>query len=252
MKPLIAGNWKMNCSLDDAKRLIADIINGVYEDDALQAAADIMVFPSFLHMSAVRHALANHSLLAFGGQDCSAHDDGAHTGDISARMLSDSGCSAVIVGHSERRVGHTETSSDVNEKVRQIHANKMVAVVCVGETLEDREAERAEEIVQKQLQESLPASVNASNTIIAYEPVWAIGTGKTPSNGEIRMMHGHIRGYLEEKLADAQNLRILYGGSVKPDNAADILKINEVNGALVGGASLDADSFLGIAKAITG
>lgn len=248
MKKLIAGNWKMNCSLEEAKVLIADVINGIYKEPELQEFCDFVVLPSYIYLPTVRHALANHSFLEFGAQDCSMQDNGAHTGDISAAMLKDSACRYVIAGHSERRQNHGESNDVVKAKAAQIHKNGMTAIVCVGETLEEREAGNEQAVVERQISESLPSSANARNTVIAYEPVWAIGTGKVAKPGDVRVMHSFIRALVEEKLADGENLRILYGGSVKPENAAEILKISDVNGALVGGASLKAEEFLAIGR----
>ncbi|MCD8497314.1 MAG: triose-phosphate isomerase [Alphaproteobacteria bacterium] len=247
MKKLIAGNWKMNCSLEEAKLLIADVINGVYQNQALQGDNEFVIFPPFIYLPTVRHALGNHTFISFGAQDCSPHDKGAYTGDISASMLKDSACTYAIAGHSERRKYHCESNADIKAKAEQVIKNGMTAIVCIGETQEERDGGRAEEVVQKQLFESLPAGAHARNTVIAYEPVWAIGTGKTASETDILMMHSFIREALEEKLADAENMRILYGGSVNPENGPGILKTPNVDGVLVGGASLKAQDFLAIA-----
>lgn len=247
MKKLIAGNWKMNCSLEEAKLLIADVINGVYQNQGLQGENEFVIFPPFIYLPTVRHALGNHTFISFGAQDCSAYENGAYTGDISAGMLRDSACTYIIVGHSERRKYHCETNADVKAKAGQVVKNGMTAIVCIGETQEERDEGRAEEVVQKQLLESLPAGGHARNTVIAYEPVWAIGTGKTASESDILLMHSFIRGVLEEKLADGANMRILYGGSVNPQNGPGILKTPNVDGVLVGGASLKAADFLAIA-----
>lgn len=247
MKKLLAGNWKMNCSLEEAKLLIADVINGVYQNQAVQEKCDIVIFPPAIYLPTVRHALGNHTLISFGAQDCSAYENGAYTGDISATMLKDSSCSHIIVGHSERRKYHFETSADVKAKASLVHKSGMVAIICVGETGAERDEGRAEEVVMTQLEESLPASAHARNTVIAYEPIWAIGTGNTASDNDIKFMHSFIRGCLEEKLADGANMRILYGGSVNAENGPEILNTPNVDGVLVGGASLKAESFLAIA-----
>jgi triosephosphate isomerase len=247
MKKLIAGNWKMNCSLEEAKLLIADVINGVYQNEAVQDNNEFVIFPPFIYLPTVRHALGNHTFISFGAQDCSGHENGAYTGDISAAMLKDSACTYVITGHSERRKHHGETNADVKAKAGQGIKSGLNVIVCVGETQEERDAGRAEEVVQKQLLESLPAGAHARNTVIAYEPVWAIGTGNTASSNDILFMHSFIRAALEEKLADAANMRILYGGSVTPENGPGILKTPNVDGVLVGGASLKASDFLAIA-----
>ncbi|MCD8562608.1 MAG: triose-phosphate isomerase [Alphaproteobacteria bacterium] len=237
----------MNCSLEEAKLLIADVINGVYQNQGLQSDNEFVIFPPFIYLPTVRHALGNHTFISFGAQDCAPYDSGAYTGDISAGMLKDSACTYVIAGHSERRKYHGETNEIVNAKAAQIIKNGMSAIICVGETQGERDAGRAEEVVQKQIAESLPAGAHARNTVIAYEPVWAIGTGNTASESDVLFMHSFIRGILEEKLADAENMRILYGGSVNPQNGPGLLKIPNVDGVLVGGASLKASDFLAIA-----
>lgn len=247
MKKLIVGNWKMNCSLDDAKGLIADIINGIHMSPRLAEDCDFVVCPSYLYLPTVRHASLNHGLMSFGAQDCSKHDNGAYTGDISATMLQDSGCSYVICGHSERREHHKENDATVKSKAAQIIKHNMIAIICVGESETQREFEQHLETVLKQVENCVPENASAENIVIAYEPVWAIGTGKVASLDDILEMHGAIRKKLKEMLADGEKLRILYGGSVKPENAGDIFNLQDVNGALIGGASLKAESYLGIA-----
>ncbi len=209
--------------------------------------ADLCVCPTFVHIAAVKANLSG--VVGLGAQDCSLHENGAFTGDISATMLKDAGCQYVILGHSERRQGHEETSAIVKEKARLAQAAGLSTIICVGETEKEREAGIQDAIVIMQLKESLPDTTSLTNTVIAYEPVWAIGTGKTASNNDIREMHGIIRRYLQEKLDNCGDIRILYGGSVKPENAATILSIDNVDGALVGGASLKAEQFLAIAAA---
>lgn len=248
MKKLIAGNWKMNCSLDDAKGLIADIINGIHMNPRLSENCDFLIFPPYIYLSTVRHASLNHGLMSFGAQNCSKQDNGAFTGDISATMLKESGCTHVICGHSERREHHKENDALIKAKAAKIIENGMCAIICVGESETQREYEQHIETVLKQVENCIPASATADNIVIAYEPVWAIGTGKVASLNDITEMHGAIRNKLKEMLADGANIRILYGGSVKPENAGDIFNLNHVNGALIGGASLKADSFLGIAQ----
>lgn len=237
----------MNCSLEEAKLLIADVINGVYQNQGLQSENEFVLFPPAIYLSTVRHALGNHTFISFGAQDCSGFESGPYTGDISAPMLKDSACNYVIVGHSERRKNHGETNADVKAKAKQVQKSGMTAVICIGETQEQRDEGLAEETVMNQLFESLPPGSHAGNTVIAYEPIWAIGTGKTASDNDILFMHSFIRGCLEEKLADAGNMRILYGGSVNPKNGPNILKIANVDGVLVGGASLKATDFLAVA-----
>jgi triosephosphate isomerase len=186
-----------------------------------------------------------------GGQDCHARPAGAHTGDIAAEMLKDAGASYVIVGHSERRHNHGERDADVAAKAQAAWRAGLTAIICIGETESQRFAGNAHEICERQIDGSVPGQATAGNTVLAYEPVWAIGTGKTPTSAEIAQMHAHIRGGLVRRLgAGASEMRILYGGSVKPDNAAEILNLPEVNGALVGGASIKSDDFLRIIRAV--
>ena len=202
-------------------------------------ACDLLVCPPATLISAVAHILAG-SACAVGAQDCHAEDAGAHTGDIAAPMLRDAGATHVILGHSERRADHGETSAMVAAKTRAARRAGLVPIVCVGETLAEREAGRAQAVVAEQLAGSLPQGFQG---VVAYEPVWAIGTGLVPSEADIAAMHGAIRAQV------GPGIRILYGGSVKPGNAAAILALPEVGGALVGGASLKAEPFLGIARA---
>jgi triosephosphate isomerase len=187
-----------------------------------------------------------------GAQDCHAAPSGAHTGDISAPMLADAGARAVILGHSERRADHGETSALVAQKARAAHAAGLIAVICLGETLAEREGAQTLDVIAAQLRASLPDTASAASTVIAYEPVWAIGTGLTPSAAQIAEVHGMLRALLAERLgaAEADALRLLYGGSVKPGNAAEIFAIPEVDGALVGGASLSSRDFSPIIAAL--
>jgi triosephosphate isomerase len=185
-----------------------------------------------------------------GGQDCHAAEAGAHTGDISAEMLKDAGASSVIVGHSERRTDHGETDAVVNAKAVAAWRAGLTAIVCIGETQGEREAGRTLDVLSRQIAGSVPASATAGGTVVAYEPVWAIGTGLTPSAADVAEAHAHIRKELEKVVgAEAAKMRILYGGSVKPGNAVELMAIANVDGALVGGASLKAADFLGIAEA---
>ncbi len=243
MKKLIAGNWKMNGDLDEARALIADIVNRVDADDDLQQRFEFLVCPPALHIGAVRHALYGFPALKLGAQDCSAQENGAHTGDISAGMLKDASCSYVIVGHSERRAGHGESDALVKAKAVAVQAHDMVPIICVGETLEQREAGEQEAVVSAQLKGSLPDVKSFDDIVVAYEPVWAIGTGKVASVADIAAMHVLIRKIVGKKV------RILYGGSMNPKNAGEILALGDVDGGLIGGASLKAESFLGIARA---
>jgi triosephosphate isomerase len=193
------------------------------------------------------------SRLQIGAQDCHAKSSGAHTGDIAAEMLKDAGASAVILGHSERRADHGETSAEVKAKAAAAHRAGLVAVVCVGETQGERAAGATLNIVGRQLKASLPEGSTAANTVIAYEPVWAIGTGLTPTLADVEAVHKAIRHDLVDVIGpDGANVRILYGGSVKPDNAAALMAVENVNGALIGGASLKARDFLAIVRAYEG
>ena len=242
MKKLIAGNWKMHGDIDIARTLIADIVNSLYEREELLKKCEFLVCPPTLHIASVRHALQGYPKIAVGGQDCSLAENGAHTGDVSASMLKDAGCSYVIVGHSERRADHGESDADVKAKAQQAIANDLKPIICVGESLEQREAGDALRVVEEQLAGSLPDKGQWGEIVIAYEPVWAIGTGKVASIDDIEEMHNHIREIVGSKV------RILYGGSMKPDNAKDILAVTNVNGGLIGGASLQASSFIGIGR----
>ncbi|MGB0720519.1 MAG: triose-phosphate isomerase [Bdellovibrionales bacterium] len=243
MKKLIVGNWKMNGSVQEAKALIAALINGLYADEGLLEGCKFAVCPPFLHIGNVRHALHGYPKIAIGAQDCSALENGAHTGDVSAAMLKDAGCRYVIVGHSERRSDHGESDADVKAKAEAVLKHDMIPIVCVGETLEQREAGEHLKVVEAQVNGSLPDK-SFGEIVVAYEPVWAIGTGKVAGIAEIAEMHAHIRALV------GRGVWILYGGSMKPDNAGEILAVDNVDGGLIGGASLDADSFLGIARAV--
>jgi triosephosphate isomerase len=189
--------------------------------------------------------------VAVGGQDCHGQTSGAHTGDISAEMLADAGATFVIVGHSERRADHAETDQVVREKAAAAHRAGLTAIICVGETRDERESGRALDVVAGQLRGSVPPGATAANTVVAYEPVWAIGTGLVPTAGDVGEMHAMIRRELAGQVGqgEAAQTRILYGGSVKPSNARELLAVAHVDGALVGGASLKAEDFLGIAAA---
>jgi len=250
MKKLIVGNWKMNGSLEDAKILIADILNTLFGLPETLDKCDFVVCPPFIHIPAIRHAITTVDMVSFGAQDCSVFDEGAYTGEVSAAMLKDSHCQYVIAGHSERREHCGESDEIVAQKVAQVHANDMTAIICVGESAAERDKGEQQDVVAAQLKGGLPDSVNAENTIIAYEPVWAIGSGETPSNDAIQTMHAFIRKHLSEVYSDGGDIKILYGGSVKPDNAAGIFGEKDVDGALIGGASLSAESFIEIAKAV--
>lgn len=240
IRPLVAGNWKMNGSLAMAGALVEAL-------KARQGDVDLLVCPPFPYLAAVGAALKG-SKLALGAQDCHASASGAHTGDVAASMLADLGCRYVILGHSERRTDHGESSAMVAAKAKAALTAGLTAIICVGETEAQRNAGEELKIVEKQIVESVPEGANAGNTVIAYEPVWAIGTGKTPTTGDVEAMHRHIRALLTQRVAGGAEIRILYGGSVKPSNAAELMAVAEVNGALVGGASLKAEDFWAIAE----
>jgi triosephosphate isomerase (TIM) len=241
IRPLVAGNWKMN----GLSASIAEFEKIVARAGRLAGKADLMVCPPFTLVARFA-ALAGAVLL--GGQDCHVNASGAHTGDISAEMLADAGAKAVIVGHSERRADHHESNALVRAKASAARRAGLTAIVCVGETREQREAGETLTVVGRQLAGSLPDGVTGVDLVVAYEPVWAIGTGLTPTPADVAEVHGYIRRTLSERFrGEAAKIRILYGGSVKPSNAKELLGIANVNGALVGGASLNADDFLAIA-----
>ncbi|MBM3510925.1 MAG: triose-phosphate isomerase [Alphaproteobacteria bacterium] len=242
-RQLIAGNWKMNGLADSGRALAADLAARAASE---RLACSLLVCPPATLLGHVRTALEG-SPVALGAQDCHAAASGAHTGDVSAEMLADVGCRYVIVGHSERRQNHGETDAVVRAKAEAVRRAGLIAIVCVGETLAERDAGRALDVVGRQLSGSLPEQ--AAGMVVAYEPVWAIGTGRTAGTAEIDEMHRHIRGRLAAQGRDGENTLILYGGSVKPDNAVAILGRPDVDGALVGGASLKAADFWAIAKA---
>jgi triosephosphate isomerase len=247
IKPLIAGNWKMNGLLASQSEL-ASILEGSRGE--LEDAVDLCICPPATLISTCVQKSEGYSVY-IGGQDCHFNASGAHTGDIAAEMLADLGAKAVIVGHSERRNDHYETNEIVKSKADAALRAGLIAIICIGETKEQREAGEALSIVSSQLTESLPQLAEASNTVIAYEPVWAIGTGLTPTLEDIGEVHNNIRDILSVRLHDdGKTMRLLYGGSVKPANAKDILSVDNVDGALVGGASLKAQDFLAIAKAL--
>ncbi|MFM9858827.1 triose-phosphate isomerase [Pseudoxanthobacter sp. M-2] len=245
VRPLIAGNWKMN-GLKAALPELRRMIDGY--DPSLRARADLMVCPPATLVAAAAE-LAAGSGIVIGGQDCHARASGAHTGDVSAEMLADAGAVAVIVGHSERRTDHKERDADVRAKAEAARRAGLTAIVCVGETRAERDGGRALAVVAEQLAGSIPDGADGARLIVAYEPVWAIGTGLTPTVADVAEMHAAIRRVLTTRFGSAAaDLRLLYGGSVKPGNAAELLAVPNVDGALVGGASLKADDFLGIAR----
>jgi triosephosphate isomerase (TIM) len=241
-RPLIAGNWKMN-GLRASQQILGDIVAGTPD---LGDKTDVMVCPpATLIMS---FAPLAGGIVAIGSQNCHAEPCGAFTGEISAEMLADAGAVAVIVGHSERRAMFLETDAEVCRKAQAAWRAKLLSIVCVGETGEDRAAGRTLSVVGRQLEDSIPDGATADNLVVAYEPVWAIGTGVTPTPADVAEVHGYIRAQLTARFAAAgPGVRILYGGSVKASNAKELMAVANVDGALVGGASLDPKEFLAIA-----
>ncbi|MBB6250411.1 triose-phosphate isomerase [Nitrospirillum iridis] len=244
-RKFIVGNWKMHGLREGGATLASDLAGRML--GAGPVAFDMLLCPPATLLHTVAQAVAD-APVKVGGQDCHGKDSGAHTGDIGAPMLADAGCSHVIVGHSERRQGHGELSADVKAKAAAAHRAGLVAIVCVGETEAERDAGRAMDVIARMIDDSVPDGATAANTVVAYEPVWAIGTGRTPTPGDVAAMHSMIRRRLATLVDQPDAVRILYGGSVKPDNAASLLHIDDVDGALVGGASLKADEFWAIAE----
>ena len=246
-KKLIAGNWKMNCLLAEGVELAKNVSLGVKAMNKPQC--EFLVCPPFTLLASVKKALRG-AKVALGAQDCHMAEKGAHTGDISPVMLKDLGCTYVILGHSERRADYGESNELVCQKATAAHKAELKTVICIGETLEQRENGQAVEVCRKQILGSVPADSTAADTVIAYEPVWAIGTGKVPTTADVEEVHAAVRKVLAQKLgkATANKMRILYGGSVKPSNAKELLSLPDVDGALIGGASLKAEDFLAIAK----
>ena len=242
-RPLVAGNWKMN-GLKASLSELAAIGQGAGE---VWRKADLLICPPATLVFAAAAAMIG-SKVAIGAQDCHPEASGAHTGDVSAEMLADAGATAIIVGHSERRADHHETDEIVRTKALAAWRAGLVAIVCVGETRAERDTGKALEVVGRQLDGSVPDGATAANLVVAYEPVWAIGTGLTPTPKDVEEVHGFIRQKLTDRLkGEGEAVRILYGGSVKPANAAELMAVPHVNGALVGGASLKAADFLAIA-----
>ena len=244
LRPLIAGNWKMNglrASIVEFEAMLAGA-------SQVSAKADLMVCPPATLIAAFANKAGNVRTLLIGGQDCHPSPSGAHTGDISAEMLADAGATAVIVGHSERRTDHGESDAVVRQKTEAAWRAGLTAIVCIGETQAQRDGGQALAICGAQLKGSLPDGCRADNLVVAYEPVWAIGTGRTPTVENIKEVHDFIRNNLINRFnKEGAQIRLLYGGSVKPSNAAELMAVANVNGALVGGASLKASDFLAIA-----
>lgn len=250
VRPLVAGNWKMN-GLDSSLAELAALRERLTQDPVPET--DVMVCPPATLLTRAAEVLAGSEIL-LGGQDCSPLASGAHTGDISAEMLADAGATAVIVGHSERRIDHGETNELVRLKALAAYRAGLTAILCIGETETEHRTDATMDVLEDQLSGSVPSEARATDTVIAYEPVWAIGSGLTPTPEDVAKVHGFIRGVLSQLLGDAEagSMRILYGGSVKPANAAELLSVPDVNGALVGGASLKASDFYEILSVYCG
>jgi triosephosphate isomerase (TIM) len=245
-RKLIAGNWKMNGLRAEGLALVGDLVKRAAGE---RLAAELVVCPPATLLMAMAEALRG-SAIGLGGQDCDSAPKGAHTGDIAAAMLRDAGCAFVILGHSERRTDHHESDELIAAKVKAAREAGLRVILCIGETAEQRDQGQALAVCARQLSGSLPQGLGAAELVIAYEPVWAIGTGKTPTTPEVAAAHAHIRKMLGGIMADAAAVRLLYGGSVNARNAAELLAAGDVDGALVGGASLKVDDFLAIAKAV--
>jgi len=243
IRPLIAGNWKMN-GLKASSAEFEAMIAGA---PALAAKADLLVCPPATLIAGFADK-AKGTKVAVGAQDCHPKGSGAHTGDLSAEMLADAGAVAIIVGHSERRADHGESDTLVRQKAEAAWRAGLAAIVCIGETQKQRDTGQTLDICGGQLKGSLPDGATAANLVVAYEPVWAIGTGLTPTTQDVEQVHRFIRGVLTDRFkAEGGRIRILYGGSVKPSNAQELMAVANVNGALIGGASLKAADFLAIA-----
>lgn len=246
-RKLIAGNWKMHCLKKDGVTLASDIARFYAGSDQ---KAEVLVCPSFTILYSVANAVSDTGLL-IGAQDCHYLDAGAHTGDVSPLQLKDLACSYVILGHSERRQNHKETDALIQKKAEQAIKNGLKVILCVGETEAERMENRTDDVIKSQLLASIPAKAKSDHLVIAYEPVWAIGTGKTATPEEAQAVHAMIRKEVSKILGskEAGAMRILYGGSVKPSNAKELLDLPDVDGALVGGAALKAEDFCAIIEA---
>jgi len=243
IRPLIAGNWKMN-----GLRASTAEFEAMLAGAATVARADLLVCPPATLIAAFAEKARGSRNLAIGAQDCHPKASGAHTGDISAEMLADAGAGAIIVGHSERRADHGESDTLVRQKAEAAWRVGFTAIVCIGETQAQRDAGQTLDICRGQLTGSLPDTATSGNLVVAYEPVWAIGTGLTPTSGDVEQIHKFIRELLIARFnGEGAKMRILYGGSVKPSNARELMAVANVNGALIGGASLKAADFLAIA-----
>ncbi|MBW1850446.1 MAG: triose-phosphate isomerase [Deltaproteobacteria bacterium] len=244
-RSLIAGNWKMNLSIKDAIALIEGVAAGISDLDGV----DVLVAPPFTSLAAVSQAIGN-SKIFLAAQNMYSEMSGAYTGEVSGRMLQEAGCTHIILGHSERRTLFNETSQAIDLKVKAAAVLGLIPIICIGETLEEREAGKTFDVIRQQLDESLhnfkADQLMLPSTILAYEPVWAIGTGKTATSEQAQEVHAFIRKWIEESFnsGTANQVRILYGGSAKPENIKELMAQQDIDGALVGGASLKADSFV--------
>ena len=243
-RALIAGNWKMNMLRSEGEALAAALASGF----SASAKMDMLVCPPATLIAPVADTLSGSGIF-LGGQDCHMNKSGAHTGDIAAAMIKDLGADYVIVGHSERRADHGESDGAVKSKAAAALAVGLAPIICVGETEAQRDAGKAEAVVGNQIRGSVPEGASEDTVVIAYEPVWAIGTGRTPTIDDIAAMHARMRMVAADMLGGARKVRLIYGGSVKPGNAKEILALEDVDGALVGGASLKPEDFLAIAEA---
>ena len=235
---LIAGNWKLNCNIEEAKHLSSKIIQSL---DRKKLNCEVAIFPSYICLDSVNKTIKK-TVISLGSQDCSVHKSGAYTGDVSANMLFDTGCKYVIVGHSERRIGKLESNNDILSKANNALESNLIPIICVGENAKDREDGRALEVIKKQLDESVPKNSNKNNCILAYEPIWAIGSGKIPDNSSINEMLNMIKGWLSNNKID-NSINILYGGSVNKSNAKEIFSCINLGGLLIGGVSLKPEEF---------
>lgn len=247
-KTLIAGNWKMNGLLEDGVALAKGV--AVEVKKAARKDCEFLICPPFTLLMAAKKAVKG-SRIMLGAQDCHFAEKGAHTGDVSPFMLKDLGCQYVIVGHSERRTNHFESNEIIAQKAAAAIKAGLKVIICIGETEAERDAGKTIDVCTAQIMGSVPEVSTAQNTVIAYEPVWAIGTGKTPTTADIEDTHAAIRKVVAKKLgrANANKMRILYGGSMKPSNAKELLSLPDVDGGLIGGASLKVTDFMAIAEA---
>ena len=235
---LIAGNWKLNCNIEESKHLSSRIIKSL---DRKKLNCEVAIFPSYICLDSVNKTIKK-TVISLGSQDCSVHKSGAYTGDVSANMLFDTGCKYVIVGHSERRIGKLESNNDILSKANNALESNLIPIICVGENAKDREDGRALEVIKKQLDESVPKNSNKNNCILAYEPIWAIGSGRIPDNSSINEMLNMIKGWLSNNKID-DSINILYGGSVNKSNAKEIFSCINLGGLLIGGVSLKPEEF---------